>query len=198
MNHNKKTLETYKKIAKQYAKTNEKNDVVQFQREKFASFLQEGRMIYDFGCGTGRDVYAFNRMGYKAIGFDASEEMLSAAKEKYPNESFLRLNMLEKDWEIAEKPDAIWACASLLHFEKEDFINVFKKLMRLLKSDGYFYFSVKIKPTVSTEVVEGRFFQYYTKEWLDEFIQTFNELEILYYEENKRGSDCFSSYFLKK
>lgn len=197
MNNNSKTLRTYEKISKEYAEINAVNDAVQLQRELFDSYLKKGT-IYDFGCGTGRDVHAFSQMGYEAIGFDGSEAMLSVAKKMYPGHPFRQLDMLEPNWGIEDKPDGIWACASLLHFENDGFIRVFNRLAELLKNGGIMYFSVKVKSILSTEFIDGRFFQYYTREWLDDFIKTFRELDILRYEENENRSDCFSSYFLKK
>lgn len=197
MSKNKKTLKTYETIAGEYAKINAFNETVQLQRELFHSFLKEG-LIYDFGCGTGRDVAAFNEMGYETKGFDASHAMLKIAKSTFPNLYFEKFDMLSDECSIKEQPDGIWSCASLLHFDKKDFEIVFIKLVNLLKVNGFFYFSVKIRSEIKDEFVNGRFFQYYTKEFLDEFISKNNNLEVLHYEENQSKTDCFGSYFLRK
>lgn len=197
MKNNKETLKTYERIAQTYATLNADNETIRSHRERFNTYLNEG-VVYDLGCGTGRDVYAFTQMGYKAFGFDGSEAMLAMAKQTYPHMYFEQLDMLESDWGLTTKADGIWSCASLLHFEVDDFKNVFSKIITQLKDDGVFYCSLKIKPSVSSDTVDGRFFQYYSKQWLDNFIESFTVLDVLHYEENSRGNDTFASYFIKK
>lgn len=197
MNKNKETLKTYEKIAKQYSELNASNETITQHQILFHSLLKKG-IIYDFGCGTGRDVKYFSEIGYQVKGFDASESMLDIAKKNFPNNHFQKLDMLTKEWDIAERPNGIWACASLLHFNEKDFKEVFNKLVNLLNHNGILYFSLKLKSELSNEFVDGRFFQYYTKELLDNFISEFNELSLIHYEENKSKNDTFGSYFLKK
>lgn len=197
MNKNKLTLSTYNEISETYGEKNRLNDTVQMQQYQFAKYLQEGA-IYDFGCGTGRDVNAFTQMGFETVGFDGSQAMLDTANRLYPGNRFHHFDMLTPEWDFATRPNGIWACASLLHFERNDFVSVFAQLVDLLDDNGLFYLSLKTRENLSSEITGGRFFQYYPKEWLDRFIDSYPELEILHCEQSDRNEDSFVSYYLRK
>lgn len=44
-----------------------------------------GLTAFDFGCGTGVHASEFLKLGIKVDGYDISQDMLLAAREKYPN-----------------------------------------------------------------------------------------------------------------
>lgn len=52
-----------------------------FPRDSHQSSRDALRLL-DAGCGTGRDLDAFDRMGYHAEGFDSAAEFVNAAKAK--------------------------------------------------------------------------------------------------------------------
>lgn len=195
MKKNERTLQTYNGIAREYAALNNGNETMKHYHIVFDTLLKDGDTIYDVGCGTGRDVAVFTKWGYNVIGMDASEGMLQVAREMYPNCRFEHRNILT-DTESLEEVNGIWACASLLHFTEQEFREVFQTLAKKLKEGGIFYLSLKLKDKMYGEEIDGRYFQYFTEEYLLERFEK-EGLLLLHSEQNQRGQDVFGSYFLQ-
>lgn len=108
--------------------------------EPFLKYLPVQAKILDLGCGSGRDALAFKNKGYEVDAIDASIELVKKAREltgiQVKHQSFYDLN------EEAVY-DGIWACASLLHCERDRLIEVTKKIFNALKPDGVCYMSFK-------------------------------------------------------
>ena len=51
-------------------------------------FFHAAQPTADIGCGGGRDVAWLTHQGFPAVGYDASEEMLRAARAFYPEPEF--------------------------------------------------------------------------------------------------------------
>ena len=136
---NERTIQYYDTHAAEFAAGTENADMSEC-RERFLQYLKPGQKILDAGCGSGRDVIAFQKAGYEVEAFDASAELCRIASEKTEIEvRQLRFEELEGE----EQYDGIWACASLLHVKPEVLADVLKRIYRLLKSEGVFYASFK-------------------------------------------------------
>ena len=108
--------------------------------EPFTSYLEEGASVLDLGCGSGRDSLTFLNMGYDVTALDGSEEMCSLASIHTDLDV---LHMQYEDLDFEEVFDGIWACASLVHLEKEELPGVLKKISQALNPGGIFYMSVR-------------------------------------------------------
>lgn len=142
--------------------------------DKFLIRIPNEGYILDFGCGSGRDSKYFLEQGYKVKAVDGSLELCRLA-EKYINHKVE--HMCFSDLDEKEVYDGIWACSSILHMSLEEFILVYKKMIDALKLDGIMYIS--FKDGVGEEIINGRYFKYYTKEDFVELTNGFNNLEIL-------------------
>jgi SAM-dependent methyltransferase len=73
--------------------------------------------ILDFGCGPGRDLQTFTKLGHIAIGLEGSEQASQIARTKSGCEilvqDFFNLNLPESAF------DGIFANASLFHIPKK-------------------------------------------------------------------------------
>lgn len=133
------TIDYYNRNANQYFGDTVSVDFAEL-RENFAKYLPECATIMDMGCGSGRDVKAFQNMGYNAVGLDASKELASQGREK------LGVEIVVGDiseWIAKEPFDGIWCCASILHLTKAEEESFFKKLRHNLKPGGIIFISVK-------------------------------------------------------
>ena len=160
------TIDYYNRTADQYYWNTVGVDLGAM-RKLFASYLPAEATVIDLGCGSGRDVLAFNDMGHNAIGLDASEELVKLAKER------LQIRAVVGDipsW-IADAPfDGIWCCASLIHLNDKEKERFFKNLNYNLKKDGVIY--IAVKDGVETGLDEkGRFISNCTLEELRDYLE---------------------------
>lgn len=64
-------------------------------------------LVLDLACGTGTLTLALARKGYEMLGADASEDMLSVARQKQGAENILFLNQPMEEFELYGTVDAI-------------------------------------------------------------------------------------------
>ena len=134
-----KTLRYYNENAKTFIEGTVSVEFSDIQN-KFINKLNTNAKILDFGCGSGRDTKFFLEKGFDVEAIDGSEELCKYASEytgiKVKHMYFQQLN------ETA-KYDAVWACSSILHLSYDKLIDVMKKIVTSLKSNGLFYTSFK-------------------------------------------------------
>lgn len=149
----KQIIETYNKIAKQYAQYTE-TELMQYQLSKFASVLP-GKKVLDAGCGAGRDVAYLSEDGLDVIGIDISEGILEEAKKRYPKLKFKPMdfyNMKFKDKSF----DGIWCMAGLIHTDRNDIPKVLKEFSRVLNENGILYIAV-VEGTGEQEIKKEKY-----------------------------------------
>ena len=158
-----KTIEYYNENVSKFV--NDTQDVVFCAtQDLFLSYLNEGDSILDLGCGSGRDTKYFLSKGYKVDATDGSEEICKVASDYTGiNVKCLLFNELDE----IDKYDGIWACASILHLDRDDLIDVFHRIARALKDNGILYTSFKYSEFEGMR--NGRYFTYFTIESFNEF-----------------------------
>ncbi|MEO8223456.1 MAG: class I SAM-dependent methyltransferase [Gammaproteobacteria bacterium] len=95
--------------------------------------------ILDFGCGPGRDLLAFQRLGHWPVGLDGAEEFARMARADTGCEvwcqDFLALNLPERQF------DGVFANASLFHVPASALPGVLGQLHDTLKPGGVLFSS---------------------------------------------------------
>ena len=157
------TIEYYNENVDKFV--NDTQDVVFCAtQDLFLSYLNEGNSILDLGCGSGRDTKYFLSKGYKVDATDGSEEICKVASDYTGiNVKCLLFNELDE----IDKYDGIWACASILHLDRDDLIDVFHRIARALKDNGILYTSFKYSEFEGMR--NGRYFTDFTLESFNEF-----------------------------
>jgi SAM-dependent methyltransferase len=108
--------------------------------EKFIPLLTVGGKILDAGCGSGRDSLFFKKQGFSVTAIDNNEKFVAFTREYAGVEAYcLAFNELIYNNEF----DGIWACASLLHLNKDDLAETLKRFAKALKPGGISYMSFK-------------------------------------------------------
>ena len=104
---------------------------------------------------------------------DGSEELCTAASE-YSGVKVRCMDFFELDAE--EQYDGIWACASVLHVEKDRLPNLFRIMADALKPGGVIYLSFKYGDF--SGIREGRYFTDLTEKSFREILTGFENLSI--------------------
>lgn len=147
-----KTIDYYNKHAEEFTASTFEVDMEGLY-QPFLVFLPESAKILDIGCGTGRDTLAFKNKGYHVDAIDYSEELVKKATEltgiQVHHASFY-------DLADSDKYDGVWACASLLHCERDKLLDVLHRIHRALRCTGICYMSFKYGTT--DRVKDGRAF----------------------------------------
>ena len=166
-----KTIDFYNKNAENYCSKTIGIDLTQIY-EKFLKYIPKQGAILDLGCGSGRDSLYFLNNGFDVTSMDASIEMVKLSS-KLINQKTIHRKI--EDIDFKDKFDGIWACASLLHINKNATVDVYNKLLSALKIEGILYASYKYG--TNTMVKEGRYFNNYDENSFSEMMKNIQSLE---------------------
>ena len=144
------------------------------QYQQFLKYLNQGAKILDFGCGSGRDSKYFIDNGYKVTAIDGAEKLCELASYLIGQEVKC---MDFGDISFENEFDGVWACASLLHVDKEEISNILQKLNKTLKQDGVMYCSFKYG--VESGQRNGRYFLDMTEVLFENLIRKAGKFEVL-------------------
>ena len=138
-----KTIDYYNRQAEQFIQSTFSVDMESLYLY-FLNELPKHARILDLGCGSGRDSLAFKNKGYLVDAIDYSEVLVQRAIQ------FTGIQVkLKSFYEIEEHEiyDGIWACASLLHCERDRLAEVIERLIKASKPNGVLYMSFKYGST---------------------------------------------------
>lgn len=125
----------YDKIASWWSNHHESSEYGLKQFLHTLTFCQKGSNVLDVGCGAGgRFVCELTKRGDKVTCIDVSKDMISLAKQKHPEHTFVHQDICE--FETAETFDFIFAWDSLFHLPLSQQELVLKKLVSLLNPNG--------------------------------------------------------------
>ncbi len=137
----------------------------------FIELLLPGGHILDAGCGSGRDSLYFKHHGFLVTAFDGSEKMVEYAT-RTTGLPVKKMNF--QNVNFSNCFDGIWACASLLHIQKNQIDDVFDRLSNSLVPGGLLYASFRYG---NNEVINnGRLFNNYDEFTVKELISRHKEL----------------------
>lgn len=134
-----KTIDYYNQYADEFTQATLNVDMESLY-QPFLAELPKHAYILDVGCGAGRDILAFKNKGHKVEAIDYSAELVERAISLTGSQV-----KLQSFYEIDEHEvyDGVWACASLLHCERDRLAEVIRQLITALKPNGVLYMSFK-------------------------------------------------------
>ena len=168
------TLDFYNNNSKSYIESTLSVDMSHLYKD-FLKHIPKGGHILDLGCGSGRDSLEFIKQGYNITAVDGSKE-LSIAASKIIGQEVICSKF--EELKLTEKFHGIWACASLLHVNRKDILDVIKNTSSNLKDNGVFYMSFKYGEKEYIDE-KGRYFNCYTEETFNELISKVEGLDIM-------------------
>lgn len=112
--------------------------------KKVLSFLEsklaKTAKILDVGCGTGEPIARFFlERNYQLIGIDNSEPMLNYCRERFPDNSWVNMDM--RKLALKEKFDCIIAWHSFFHIKRDEQESVLRKFSEHLNTEGFLVFT---------------------------------------------------------
>ena len=119
--------------------------------------------VLDLGCGTGLELEEYFALNPKArvTGIDLSKAMIKTLAAKFPDKNLTLICDSYFDVELGlERYDAAVSVESLHHFTCECKESFYQKLMRSLKSNGYF---VLTDYFAESEELEKEYFETFDK-----------------------------------
>jgi SAM-dependent methyltransferase len=134
------TLGNYEAVAEDFRQGTRDHDVSQ-NIDALLRHLQGPAPwhILDFGCGPGRDLQTFTRLGHIAVGLDGTQRFAEMARAdsgcEVWHQDFLQLDL------PAERFDGIFANASLFHVPSQELPRVLRQLHASLKPGGALFSS---------------------------------------------------------
>ncbi|WNW12390.1 class I SAM-dependent methyltransferase [Pseudomonas sp. DTU_2021_1001937_2_SI_NGA_ILE_001] len=134
------TLAHYEQSAESFREGTRDHDVSQ-NIEALLRHIQAPTpwQILDFGCGPGRDLQTFTRLGHVAVGLDGSQRFVEMARAdsgcEVWHQDFLALQL------PAQRFDGIFANASLFHVPSQELPRVLRQLHDCLKPAGVLFSS---------------------------------------------------------
>ena len=138
---NAQTIALFDKYAEQYSEFTFSN-ILQYELNRFISFLPKNAKIIDIGCGSGRDVQYFTDYGFQVIGIDASASMIKEAMKNVPEGDFRTMSMQSLDF--PEKSfDAAWVLDAISFIDKSDAVKFLSSLHAILEDNGVVFISAR-------------------------------------------------------
>nr|WP_241558765.1 class I SAM-dependent methyltransferase [Halobacteriovorax sp. HLS] len=134
------TLGHYNGKSKEFWQGTKDHDVTQNIESLLSHIQGDGPFdILDFGCGPGRDIKSFFKLGHRVVGLDGCENFVAMAKEltscEVLHQNFLSLDLSQESF------DGIFANASLFHVPARELTSVLKKLHKSLRPSGILFSS---------------------------------------------------------
>ena len=143
------------------------NDLEEKQRLFVADFLKEKEWdLLEFACGNGKVIANIREAGFgwNILWVDYNSDMISVAKSRLPDESFLQGDILEADTFLPKKEYDYVLCLNSLHNlpEKKMIFSFLETMIRYTKKGGYVIFDVRnsLNPWVNYGYYRNR------KKWL--------------------------------
>lgn len=137
------TIEYYNNHALQFIENTLYVDMASLY-QPFCDELPSQACILDLGCGSGRDTLAFKNKGYTVVAMDYSKALVQQST------ALTGLQVLHASfYDLVESDhyDGVWACASLLHCERDKLLDVLRRIHRALRCTGICYMSFKYGTT---------------------------------------------------
>ncbi|SFA43897.1 class I SAM-dependent methyltransferase [Metapseudomonas otitidis] len=134
------TLDDYQRNAEGFREGTRDHDVSQ-NIEALLRHLGPGGPfdILDFGCGPGRDLQTFRRLGHRPVGLDGTARFVEMARTdagcEVWQQNFLALEL------PAERFDGVFANASLFHVPLQELPRVLSQLHATLRPGGVLFSS---------------------------------------------------------
>jgi SAM-dependent methyltransferase len=152
------TLAAYDQDAAAFAKDWHEQPAPGDLHDVVIRFFSEGGTTADIGCGSGREVAWLNANGFPAVGFDASEGLLTEARARYPGFSFAHAELPDLRGIAPDTYDNLLCETVIMHLEGVQIAASIRRMLDIVKSGGVFYLSWRVTEGVDQRDKHGRLY----------------------------------------
>ena len=122
--------------------------------DKFINLLPSQGRVLDVGCGAGEPITGYLlKQGLRVTGLDASPKMLAISKPRFPNASWITMDM--RDLKLDTRFDGIVSWDGFFHLNQEEQRQVLLLFADHLNSDGSLLITIGHESGEVTGTVEG-------------------------------------------
>ncbi len=148
------TIEVYDKHARAWDAHRSRDFFEQSWLDKFIRLLPAEGRVLDAGCGAGEPIAAYLlRCGFELTGIDASSRMLQLSKSRFPDATWLKMDMRELQLDAGFDGIVSWnGCFHLTQQEQREVLLLFADH---LKPDGALLLTIGHESGEVTGTVEG-------------------------------------------
>src|SRR6476660_5092746 len=119
-------------------------------------FFVRGGNSADIGCGCGREVAWLHANGFSAVGFDASEGLLSEARRRYPSFKFAQAELPELRG-VGSFENVL--CETVIrHLDHKQIAASVRRLLDIVKPSGILYLSWRVTEGADQRDAQGRLY----------------------------------------
>jgi SAM-dependent methyltransferase len=123
-----------------------------------ARFFIRGGATADIGCGSGREVAWLNANGFSAVGFDASEGLLTEARRRYPDFTFAQAALPDLRGIATGAYDNLLCETVIMHLDRALIALSVRRMLALVKPGGIFYLSWRVTDDADARDAHGRLY----------------------------------------
>lgn len=175
--HLAETIKAYDNAPDDYAERFRQSDISPLRDQFIAGLGSDCGLVIDAGCGTGRDLAEFAAAGLDVVGIDLSAGLLEEASKHLAKEG-RNAGLMHCDFRDLPFDDgaisAVWAMASLVHLDRDEFVEALAEFRRVLSGDGVAFISVKSGDGEEWAPGPGgtqRWFRYYSEDEVREMAE---------------------------
>ncbi|MBV8792320.1 MAG: class I SAM-dependent methyltransferase [Pseudolabrys sp.] len=152
------TLAAYDKDAATYAQDWVTQPAPNDLYALLSRFFVPGGRTADIGSGSGREVSWLNLNGFPAVGYDASEGLLTIARRWFPKYDFRFAALPALDGIAANSFDNVLCETVIMHLPREAIAPSMRRLLDIAKPDGVLYLSWRVTRDADQRDKNGRLY----------------------------------------
>jgi ubiquinone/menaquinone biosynthesis C-methylase UbiE len=112
------------------------------EKDLFLKHIHSGQSVLDIGCGAGRTTSHITSLTENVIGVDLSEELIEAAREKFPSTDFRVMDVVKMDFPDNSFDVLVFSYNGLCYVHPEEKrMAAINEIKRVLKPGGVYIFS---------------------------------------------------------
>ena len=175
MDHVRKNQDSYDRVADQYLERSRDRSVLRPWMHRFKERLPSNDLVLDLGAGPCLDSAELRSLGLRVISLDRSWRMLMAAHQEIAGPR-VQADMSQLPFQ-PECISGVWACASLLHLDRDQLVPAVSGIRSVLVSGGALFVSLKHGRGEAWETAKygpdaARWFTYWSEDELDSALRS--------------------------